>query len=140
LGTIGGERNLVTDKDEEEYMPQTGDIIYVPRSVIESPVGHEQALNRRALVVSINSFNKMKSMAWVCPITNTDRGDRTHIPIKPNSMATTGVIMVDQLRTIDWKERNVTFIEKCPSEYLKEALLLIRKIAFLPPEWAARSS
>lgn len=140
MGSTSGERDLVAGQQRESYIPQIGDIIHVPRSQIESPVGHEQSLNRPALVVSANAFNKNKKIAWVCPITNTDRDDNTHIPIRPGHIKTSGFILVDQLRMIDWKERKVTFVEKCPAEYLREVLLLIRKIAPLPAEWAPKSS
>lgn len=140
MGSTSGERDLVAGQQREAYIPQIGDIIRIPGSRIESPIGHEQALNRPALVVSANAFNKNKKLAWVCPITHTDRADSTQIPIRSGQIKTDGFILVDQLRTIDWIERKVTFVEKCPAEYLKEALLLIRRIAPLPPEWAPKSS
>lgn len=40
-------------------------------------------------------------------------------------MKTSGVILTDQIRVLDWQERGAKFVEKATSEVLEEALAKI---------------
>lgn len=88
-------------------MVKKGDFIWIS---IQGTLGHEQKGRRPALVISSNDFNKSTSMAFVCPITNTDRGYLHHIPT--NSEKVSGFVMCEQLRSIDYKSRKAKFITK----------------------------
>jgi len=99
------------------YIPRQGDIIKMDFNPTK---GHEQRGRRPALVVSNASYNNFaRGVAIVCPITNTDRD----IPIQPKldyRTATSGVIMTDQVKALDLKERNAEFIEHVPIDILAE--------------------
>jgi len=69
--------------------------------------GHEQGMRRPALVVSTDRFNQGPAeLAIVIPITGTDRGIPTHVPIKPpeGGIKKASFVMSDQIRCVA-KER-----------------------------------
>ncbi len=94
--------------------PAEGDLIEIDD---ESAVGHEQKGRRPAMVVSIDAFQET-GLAIVCPVT-THRGKtvrpRSDLEIAvPPGHAVTGVILSHQVKTIDWKSRNMTVLERLP--------------------------
>ena len=57
----------------------------------------------------------------VSPITNTNRNYPLHIPLDERT-TTTGVIMCDQIRTLDLNSRHYIFVEKVPADILKKVI------------------
>ncbi len=103
------------------YEPKQGDIIFLN---FNPQAGLEQRGRRPALVISNNNFNRHCKMAMVCPITHTDKGHAFHIRLDKNT-ETTGVILCDQIRTLDTVARNAEYKETVPNEILEEAIDLI---------------
>ncbi|WP_081972569.1 type II toxin-antitoxin system PemK/MazF family toxin [Leptolyngbya sp. KIOST-1] len=108
------------------YVPQRGDFIWLR---FDPQAGHEQIGNRPALVVSHDRFNAKLGFAVVCPISNTQRQNPFYIPI-PTGNPVTGVIMADQLRSLDFKARQAQFIAHCPNLLLQDVLRRIKPILF----------
>ena len=82
-----------------DYIPDKGDFIaldFNPQS------GHEQRGRRPALVISNRLFNQATGLAIVCPVTNTDRRIPFHLPLQ-NSSSLTGFVMIEQLKSVDFK-------------------------------------
>jgi len=52
-----------------------------------------------------------------------------YIPI-PDGEAVTGVIMADQMRSLDYRARQASFISECPEGLLEEVLKRIKPIVF----------
>jgi mRNA interferase MazF len=102
------------------YIPNQGDIVIMN---FDPQIGFEQKGRRPALVVSNNKYNQHCKMAMVCPITNTDKEHAFHIRL--NSTQTTGVILCDQVRTLDISARDASFKESVPDDILDEAIDLI---------------
>ncbi|BCG63040.1 MAG: mRNA-degrading endonuclease [Methyloprofundus sp.] len=103
------------------YTPEKGDFIvanFDPQS------GHEQKGRRPALVISNGLFNEATGLTIVCPITNTNRNIPFHIEI-PEKSSLTGFIMVEQVKSIDYRSRKIKFIEKADKEILNEALSVL---------------
>ena len=99
------------------YEAKQGDII---RINLDPQAGHEQKGRRPAIVVSNNSFNDFAvTMAMLCPITNTDRGIPIQIKLDSRTK-TSGVIMCNQAKILDLKQRNAEFIEKVPKDIVFE--------------------
>ncbi len=73
-------------------------------------VGHEQAGQRRALVVSYEPFHR-SGMAAVCPITSREAKYPGEIPIAAGQAGQTrdGLVLIHQVRTIDL--RRITAFE-----------------------------
>jgi mRNA interferase MazF len=85
--------------------------------------------NRPALVVSPIDFNRKIGFAFVCPVSNTQRQNPFYVKI-PDGEVVTGVIMVDQLRSLDFRARKASFIGKCPERLLQDVLRRIKPILF----------
>lgn len=81
--------------------------------------GHEQQGARPALVLSPTAYNEKTDLAVVCAITNQVKGYPFEVLI-PKGGSVTGAILVDQVRTIDWKSRRARFLAKCPPQVLAE--------------------
>jgi len=100
------------------YIPNRGDIIKLSFS---PQVGKEQAGYRPALVLSPLAYNKISHFVLACPITNTIKGWRFEVILDP-AMKTSGVVLTDQIRALDWQSRRAKFIEKATPEVVVEAL------------------
>ena len=86
--------------------------------------GHEQSGRRPALVLSNDILNHHCSLAFVCPITNTNKKHPFHIELDER-MQTTGVILCDQAKMLDIGARNAQFKEECPEDLWNEAKEMI---------------
>jgi mRNA interferase MazF len=102
-------------------MVEQGDIIWLD---FDPQAGYEQRGRRPALVVSNKSFNNFSKLAIVCPITNTNKNHPFHIKFGKETK-TTGVLLCDQVRTLDITARNFEFIEKITEEILLDVLDII---------------
>ncbi len=103
------------------HVPATGDVVAV---TLDPQAGHEQKGRRPALVISKNLFNRRTGLAIVCPVTNTDRKISFHVAL-PEETSVTGFVMVEQVKSIDWRARRVKFIEKIPQPTLNEVLSVL---------------
>ncbi|MGI8424369.1 MAG: type II toxin-antitoxin system PemK/MazF family toxin [Chloroflexota bacterium] len=104
-----------------DYVPRKGDLInltFGPRS------GHEQRGRRPALVISNDLFNKHTGLCIACPITNTRRDYPFHVEI-PAGQGVTGVVMVERVKSIDFRSRKAKRLGKAPSEMLDEVLSIL---------------
>jgi mRNA interferase MazF len=108
------------------YIPKRGDFIDLN---FNPQAGHEQMGSRPALVVSHTSFNNKMGFAFVCPISNTTPKNPFYVNI-PSGKKVSGVIMVDQLRSLDFRARKASPISKCPEDLLLEVLMHIEPIMF----------
>lgn len=108
------------------YIPERGHFI---RLNFDPQAGHEQMGIRPALVVSQTQFNQKMGFVFVCPISNTQRKNPFYISI-PEGEAVTGVIMTDQLRSLDYRARQASFLGDCPKDVFEEVLRRIKPILF----------
>jgi len=104
-----------------EYVPERGDYVIL---TFDPQSGREQKGRRPALVISNYLFNKHTGLSVACPITNTDRGFPFHVPVDADSELT-GFIMVEQVKSIDYRARKLTFAGKCSRETLDEVLAIL---------------
>lgn len=103
------------------YIPEQGDIVTLE---FNPQTGHEQKEKRPALVVSNETFNRITKLALVCPITNTLRGYPLHIALDKRTQ-TTGVVMCEQVKSLDIFARGVMFQEKLPTDILEEIINIL---------------
>ena len=100
-------------------MFKQGDIIKIN---LNPTKGHEQRGERPAVIVSNNEFNnRAGGMAFVCPITNTNKSFPLHVPLTDDHKST-GVIMCDQIKSLDLKSRGFKKIEILNNETLDEVI------------------
>jgi mRNA interferase MazF len=102
-------------------MVNQGDIILLD---FDLQTGHEQRGRRSALVVSNKSFNNFSKLAIVCPITSRDKAHPFHIRLDGKTK-TSGVILCDQVRTLDINARKFEYIEDIPEEILLEVIDIV---------------
>ncbi|MBW1775645.1 MAG: type II toxin-antitoxin system PemK/MazF family toxin [Deltaproteobacteria bacterium] len=103
------------------YIPRQGEIIAI---TFDPQSGHEQKGRRPAFVVSKDLFNRSTGLAIVCPVTNTDRDFPFHVPI-PKGSKLTGFIMVEQVKSIDFRSRRAKRIEHGNEDLLSEVLSIL---------------
>ena len=92
------------------YIPQRGDIVWLD---FNPQAGREQAGRRPAFVVSPAAYNGKVGLALVCPVTSREKGYPFEVPL-PSGLAVTGVILSDQLKSLDWRRRKAAFIVAAP--------------------------
>jgi len=109
-----------------DYIPKRGDFI---RLNFDPQAGHEQIGSRPALVLSHTSFNRKMGFVFVFPVSTTKRRNPFYVPISETEKVA-GVIMADQLRSLDHRARKAVFISKCPEVLLQEVLMHIEPILF----------
>jgi len=103
------------------YVPKKGDFVVL---TFDPQAGHEQKGRRPALVVSNDLFNRHTGLAIVCPITNTYRELPFHVAMPPE-VEVSGVVMVDQIKSIDFRSRKAKRIGKAPPQLLEEVLAIL---------------
>jgi mRNA interferase MazF len=102
-------------------VPDRGDLVYVnftPQS------GHEQAGRRPAIVLSPKLFNQKTGFAVLCPITRQKKGYPFEVEL-PSCLAIKGVILTDQLKSLDWRARQLQIVGRVPDEIVSKCLELI---------------
>lgn len=92
----------------EKYIPKQGDIVMFD---LNPTKGHEQRGYRPAVVLSKDVFNENTNMIIVCPITSNDKYFPTHYKLE-DSNKINGSVLCEHIRSIDYKIRNVKFVEK----------------------------
>jgi len=105
------------------YIPEQGDIVALS---FDPQSAHEQKGRRPAIIISNKVFNQHLGLAFACPITNTQRDFPFHIQIESENI--TGYIMGEQMKSIDYKSRNIKFIEKADQKTISKILGIIDSI------------
>ena len=100
------------------YTPDRGDMVWIN---MNPQTGHEQAGRRPAIVLSPFDYNKKVGLALFCPITNQIKGYPFEVAI-PKGMKVTGVILSDQVKSLDWRVRQVEFLGKIHEPVIVETL------------------
>ena len=100
------------------YAPRRGDVVWL---TFNPQAGHEQAGRRPAIVISPESYNRKVGLALFCPITTRVKGYPFEVTL-PESQVTRGVILTDQLKSLDWRARRVEFVETLPEKVVTEVL------------------
>jgi mRNA interferase MazF len=97
------------------YVPRRGDLV---RLRFSPQAGHEQAGHRPALVISPESYNRLTGLALFCPITSKRKGYAFEVAVEAGDV--NGVVLSDQLRSLDWRQRGAKFIAPAPPEIMAE--------------------
>ncbi len=100
------------------YAPRRGDVVWLSMS---PQAGREQAGRRPALVVSPGAYNSRVGLAILCPVTGQVKGYPFEVSI-PGGLPVRGVILSDQVRSLDWKARKAEFICRLPEAATSEVL------------------
>lgn len=99
---------------KQVYVPDRGDIIWFN---FEEGYGREQHGRRPALIISPKRYNEWAHLASVCPITSHIKGYSFEVPIHEGKIF--GVVLADQMRSIDWSARRATLIARTNNEVVE---------------------
>ncbi|KON77626.1 MULTISPECIES: endoribonuclease MazF [Leptospira] len=108
-----------------KYTPGKGDIVWLN---FTPQAGHEQKGRRPALVLSPKVYNSKTGLAIFCPITSKVKGYPFEVFFKSKKI--NGVILSDQVKSLDWTIREAEFIESISKVSLKEVLDNIKLLVF----------
>jgi mRNA interferase MazF len=96
--------------------PDRGDIVWVS---LTPQAGHEQSGRRPALVLSPSRYNAKVRLALLCPITSQVKGYPFEVPL-PEGLPISGVVLADQVKSLDWTARNAEVVARVPPSVLSD--------------------
>lgn len=111
------------------YIPERGDIVWL---TFNPQAGHEQAGRRPALVLSPGAYNGKVGLAILCPITSQVKGYPFEVSL-PEGLRISGVVLSDQIKSLDWRARQAEYVCQLPKARLNEVL---QKLSTLIGEYA----
>ncbi len=112
------------------YVPARGDLVWLR---FTPQAGHEQAGTRPALVVSPRDYNRRVGLALFCPITSQVEGYPFEVAL-PSGLEVQGVVLADQLNSLDWRFRKARYAGAVPPDVLQE--VVAKALALIDPEEA----
>lgn len=99
------------------YIPERGDLVWIQ---MNPQAGREQAGHRPAFVVSPRTYNKKVGLALMCPVTTKEKGYPFEVKITGRKIK--GVILADQVKSLDWQARSARFEERTDEATTAEVL------------------
>ena len=106
------------------YVPDRGDVVWI---TLSPQAGHEQAGRRPAVVLSPAAYNGKVGLAIFSPITNQIKGYPFEVRI-PAGLVVTGVVLADQVKSLDWRARNAELVCNLPGATVGEVLHKLRAL------------
>lgn len=107
--------------ENNDYIPERGDLVWLDFS---PQSGHEQRGRRPAVVISPKIYNAKTNLAIFCPITSQQKNYPFEVAL--DTEKTSGVILSDQVKSLDWKIRRAEFIEKLSDRNLNKVRETLR--------------
>lgn len=89
--------------------------------------GREQARRRPALVLSPVAYNGRTSLALCCPVTSQVKGYPFEVAL-PAEGKVHGVVLADQVRSLDWRARNAVYLDALTEPTLTQILVRARAL------------
>lgn len=111
-------------KKRSRYVPERGDVVFLN---FDPQLGHEQKGHRPALVLSPKAYNQKVGLALMCPITSKRKGYPFEVPL-PAELELSGVVLSDQIKSLDWRERKAIFHQKVTSNVLAHTIARIQTL------------
>ncbi len=100
------------------YFPARGDLVWI---TLNPQAGHEQAGRRPAVVLSPSGYNAAVGLALFCPVTSRVKGYPWEVAL-PEGLPVSGVALSDQVKSLDWRVRQVDPIAALPAPIITEIL------------------
>ena len=108
----------------ETYVPERGDVIWLSFS---PQAGREQSGRRPGVVLSPARYNRRIGLALTCPVTSRVKGYPFEVALEGVG-GVSGVILVDQLRSLDWRARQAERAGRAPQDVLAELLARLQPL------------
>ena len=100
------------------YVPDRGDVVWLD---FAPQAGHEQAGHRPALVLSPATYNARSGLMLCCPITSQVKNYPIEVALG-NISGVRGVVLADQVKSLDWRARQARRKGKAPKEIVERTL------------------
>jgi mRNA interferase MazF len=100
------------------FVPKRGDVIAID---FEPQSGIELMKRRPALVLSPTRYNEKVGLCVACPITSVVKGYPFEVQL-PDGLSVNGVVLIDQLKSLDYNNRKASFIAAIPNDVVETAL------------------
>lgn len=100
------------------HVPDRGDIVLL---TFGPDLGHEQSGRRPAVVLSPEAYNGKTGLALAVPITSKVKGYPFEVML-PRGLPVSGVILADQIKSIDWRARDARSVGRLPAKTLAGVL------------------
>lgn len=107
-----------------DYVPNRGDAVWLQ---FNPQAGSEQAGRRPALVISPKSYNGKVGLALLCPITSRVKGYPFEVRL-PSDLGVSGVVLSDQIKSLDWRVRKARLICTVPADIVAEVVAKVQAI------------
>jgi mRNA interferase MazF len=107
----------------KKYIPDKGDIVWLN---FTPQAGHEQMGRRPAIVISPYEYNEKVGLGLFCPITSKEKGYPFEVKIENKKIG--GVVLSDQIKSLDWDKREIEFIIKGKRTEIDEVLEKIKAL------------
>lgn len=98
--------------------PDRGHLVWLTSN---PQAGHEQAGRRPALVLSPKSYNAKVGLMLCCPITSRAKGYPFEVAL-PDGAALAGVVLADQVKSLDWRARAAEIVGTVPGTVTLEVI------------------
>ena len=99
-------------------VPERGDIVWIS---LDLQAGHEQSGRRPAVILSPATYNDRVGLALLCPVTSQVNGYPFEVLV-PEGLAVTGVVLADQVKSLDWRVRHAEVVGRMPAETVANVL------------------
>jgi mRNA interferase MazF len=83
--------------------------------------GHDQAGGRPVIILSPQAYNAKVGLALMCPITSQVKEYPFEVGI-PEECDVIGVILSDQVKSLDWRARQAELLCQIPAQTVAEVL------------------
>ena len=103
------------------YVPKRGDLVWL---TFDPQAGHQQAGRRPAFVLSPETYNRKTSLFLACPVTARVKGYPFEVAL-PAGSPVSGVILADQIKSLDWRERKAQFAGRATGDVVEDVVALI---------------
>lgn len=105
------------------YVPERGDVVWMD---FDPQKGSEIKKTRPALTLSPKSYNAKTGLGLFVPITSSIKGYPFEVNFTNKDIK--GVILVDQIKSLDWRIRKAKKITRMDKKAISESL---RKVSLL---------
>jgi mRNA interferase MazF len=106
------------------YVPKRGDVVWLS---FAPQTGHEQSGRRPALVLSPAAYNSKVGLALLFPITSQVKGYPFEVPV-PDGLRVSGVVLSDQVKSLDWRARRAEFAGRLPEEAVRDVVMMLNAL------------
>lgn len=109
----------------KKYIPDIGHIIHLH---FDPATGNSHPENKPALVLSPAAYNKRTGLVVSCAITSDIKGYPFEVLIDSGK----GVVLADQVKSLDWKNTKISQAGRIDAKALAEVRAKLHALIFMP--------